>query len=116
LLLINAPVADESLVPGYFASLDDDALSDIETTIDNEEATAIDPDPPDSDGDETALAMALRFLGECGRTNDAENVKELAKSDGSLAVNTAIDILDGLTPGTLGKNLAQDVRERAGTI
>jgi len=113
LALINAPTADETLVPGYFASLDDESLSDLETTIDNEEATAIDPDPPDAAGEETPLAMALRFLQECGRPVDAQNVEELAKADESLAVNTAINILDGLTPGTLGKNLAQDVRDKA---
>jgi hypothetical protein len=31
-----------------------------------------------------------------------------------VVLETAIAILEGLTPGTLGQNLAQDVRESAG--
>lgn len=112
------PTADESLVPGYFESLDDESLSDLESTVDNDATTAIEPehtDPPDfATPNETPLGMALRYLRECGRDVDADDVQVLAQSDEMLAVSRAIDILEGLPGGALPSNLAQDVREQAG--
>lgn len=65
--------------------------------------------------DESPLDMALRYLRACGREADAEVLAGKVDRDGADAVTeTAIAILEGLPGGELPKNLAQDVRERAG--
>jgi hypothetical protein len=98
LLLLRppAPVAEvDPLVPIHIVEVDE-----------------IEPEETALPDDETALAMALRYLRECGRELDADAVRVMAQSNLPTALTTAIAILEQSTPGTLGHNLAQDVRDR----
>jgi len=64
---------------------------------------------------EASLEMALGYLEEVGRFPDAEILRGKVEGSGAAVVlETAIAILEGLQCGTLGQNLAQDVRESAG--
>ena len=98
-----APPDDESLEPDYIES-GVDAIADMQ------------PDAPaEPTNAEAALEKALEYLTECNRHADVEILRGKIESRGVAAVlETAIAILEGLRPGNLGKNLAQDVREMAG--
>lgn len=64
---------------------------------------------------ESALELALGYLDEVGRHADTMVLRgKVADSGAAVVLETAIAILEGLRPGNLGPNLAQDVREAAG--
>ena len=109
-IIDTAPPADETPLEPDYESLDFlnagvDAIADMQ------------PDEPaEPTKTDAALEMALGYLDECDRHADVEILRGKIEGSGTAAVlETAIAILEGLRPGNLGKNLAQDVREAAGS-